>query len=440
MKKYSYTTSLIITLLVFFLYAVSYDYVYREYVCELFGYSGVDYYPLSSTGYFYMLIEMLFPVIFYRGLKSIASAFSIAVYILAYIPFIETLNVAGFPSEVRISYIVVFLVCMSSLFLTDHLKFGKKVFGDIKRKTWSIQTFEKIVICIFIITLLFNLNRLTFVNIIEDSDAMYEQRASNIAGYGPFSIIFAYLISWLEYVFLPILLIYYLNEGKWIRTMVLLASFVPLFMMSMQKTTLLMPPVTCGLFFLYKKFKDGFAKYFHILLAVAMGSVSLLCVFLSTFSDTFYMIASIIAMRTQCIEGMQLNRYMDFFVIRHHPFTHYSHIGFINSITHSYPYPESIGKMVAGNGGNSNATFWLMDGLAADGVIGCIFITLLFIIVKSFFNSISVKHNYVLVVLVLINTISAFLNVSLFTSLITCGMVVSYFVFYKLEDGIFIKK
>ena len=440
MKKQSTITSLIFTLLIFFLYAYSYDYVYREYVCELFGYSGVDYYHPSSTGYLFMFVEMLFPVFFFFFLKSIASAFSISVYILAYIPFIETLNVAGFPVEVRNSYIIVFMVAMSMLFITDHWKFGIKLFGNMKRRTWSIQKFERIVLYIFLFTLIFNIHRLTFVNILEDSDAMYEQRASNIAGYGGFNIIFAYLISWLEYVFLPILLIYYLNEGKKLKTMILLASFIPLFMMSMQKTTLLMPPVTCGLFFLYKRFKDYFAKYFHVLFAIAMGSVSMLCVFLSTFSDTFYMIASIVAMRTQCIEGMQLNRYMDFFVIRHHPFTHYSHIGFINAITHSYPYPESIGKMVAGNGSNSNATFWLMDGLAADGIIGCIFITILFIIVKSFYNSIAVKHNYLLVVLILINTISAFLNVSLFTSLITCGMLISYFVFYKLDGTIFVNK
>lgn len=435
MKKQASTTHLIITLLIIILYAVSYDYVYREYVCELFGYSGVDYYPLSSTGYIYMYCEMLFPVLFYRGLKSIASAFSIAVYILAYIPFVETLNVAGFPYEIKNTYILVFLISMSLLFVTDHLKFGQKLFRKKQRRPWSIQQFEKIVLCIFVITLVFNINNLTFVNILDNSDAMYEQRANNVAGYRGFSIIFAYLISWLEYVFLPILLIYYLNEGKKLKTIILLASFIPLFMLSMQKTTLLMPPVTCVLFFVYKRFKEKFAKYFHLLLAIAMGSVSMLCVFLSTFSDTFYMIASIVAMRTQCIEGMQLNRYMDFFIIRHHPFTHYSHIGIINSITHAYPYPESIGKMVASNGGNSNATFWLMDGLAADGVLGCLFITFVFIIVKSFFNSIALKHNYVLVVLILINTISAFLNVSLFTSLITCGMVVSYFVFFKLEDN-----
>ena len=141
-------------------------------------------------------------------------------------------------------------------------------------------------------------------------------------------------------------------------------------------------------------------------------------------------------MRTMCIAGMETERYVQFFLVEDHPFTYYTHIGFLKSLTGAYPYTESIGQVVAGNGSNSNATFWMMDGVAASGVLGIVIIGFLFIFFKSAMNSIGGKYSLIMAIPVMMYSIQAMANVSFFTSMITHGAVLIYILFILLNKNV----
>lgn len=101
-----------------------------------------------------------------------------------------------------------------------------------------------------------------------------------------------------------------------------------------------------------------------------------------------------------------------------------------------YPYGEqSIGQMVAGNGGNSNATFWLMDGIAAWGMIGCVIISIAFVFFKAIMNSLDARCSIGICVTVLLFGIQAMMNLSLLTSILTNGFLVLFFLFLYSDVG-----
>ena len=124
-----------------------------------------------------------------------------------------------------------------------------------------------------------------------------------------------------------------------------------------------------------------------------------------------------------------MNTYLQFFELGHHPYTYYNHIGIINAITHANPYPQSIGLAVTQGGGNANGVFWLMDGVAAAGVAGVIIISIIFVFVKAFLNSLDRKCSVALCVCIMLNGIISMVNVSLFTALNSCGFIMIYLVF-----------
>lgn len=83
---------------------------------------------------------------------------------------------------------------------------------------------------------------------------------------------------------------------------------------------------------------------------------------------------------------------------------------------------------MAGDGGVSNATFWLMDGVAAWGMAGVIIISLLFVIFKSIMNSADARCSVPIYVCISLQGIMSMINLSLFTSINTCGLLMLYLV------------
>ena len=139
--------------------------------------------------------------------------------------------------------------------------------------------------------------------------------------------------------------------------------------------------------------------------------------------------------------GLQMEHYFDFFVVNNNPFTLYGHINVINLLTGIYPYKESIGKTINTDGSDSNATFLLMDGVAAGGIVGCLIIGVTFIILKSIINSCDRKCDVSLCVSIFLFSIQSLLNVSLFTTFFTHGilMILIIFFFFNLKGLSYLK-
>ena len=80
--------------------------------------------------------------------------------------------------------------------------------------------------------------------------------------------------------------------------------------------------------------------------------------------------------------------------------------------------------MVSYGAQNANATFFLTDGIAADGYIGIILIGILFLIMLHFINAVSFRYKSTDLLVIFLPTLTYVLNTSLFTTLLSSGLLV----------------
>lgn len=416
-------------LLLALFYAMAYDYVYLHFVNYHFGYAlDGDYVGLLGLNYFSYLLIAAFPFIFFKGVKSIASTFSLIIYVMSYIPIINALMVYRFTESERIQYIFIYCIMMILFFLTDGFFLFKNLF-TAKRKLISFKVIEIIAaVCIFFI-LVINVSQMHFSNFLgEAAKEMYELRADNeIRG--------IYIFCWVRGAFLPLMTVYYLKTRQYKKYVLAFMAFILLFMIDKQKVTAVFPLLITALYYIVSNYGKYFTLYFHTFLILFLGGISLSMVYYIDFYEISFSsnplpftIASLLIMRTQCICGEELVNYFLFFVEQGNPFTNYGHVGIINSLTGVYPYTESVGQVVAGGEANSNATFWLMDGMAAAGILGVVIISIIFIIFKSMMNSLEFRCNMSICICIMLYGINYMLNVSLFTSINSSGLFILFLI------------
>lgn len=415
----------IVNLLVAGLYLWFYDFVFKNYIAVLFD---TPYFPMDEYMQCWYYISGILPMFFYKGLKTVASLFSIFVYIFAYIPFNESLSVCGYKSDFD-DYRIVFFIFMCLFFMTDNIGILNRLFH--KKATVSYKSFKNTVFAVLFIVVLLNFRNLHFTNFITNRDDLYDLRENlNIIG----GSIVVYLIYWLKNILLPIVFVCSLIIKDRKSLFIAFVGSMLMYMIDQQKITFVAPFVIYGLYCLYALNPKFIRYYFHILIMGALIVIPFFCFIFMYYSDTLYEIASIVIMRTQCIEGMELNTYFNWFGHSgKHPYTYYSHIGVVDAITGAYPYDIALGKVVTNHGSNANGMFWLMDGIAAAGLYGCIIISVLFIFVKSLFNGIGHKCKVELFAIFSLFAMSMTMNVSLFTALMSCGLLLVYILFMKVD-------
>lgn len=412
------------------LYATVYDYVYCNFVNYFFSYSiDADYYALHGISYVYYILIASFPFVFFRGVKTVAAAFSLFTYLLAYIPIINAILVYPFTLGIKLSYSMAFFLCMCLFFITDRIYLLKHLFYG-KRKLLPLRFLTIFTIISTIALLIINRSQMTFVNFLADQTDLYDARAdNNLKG--------LYLLCWLRGCFLPLMMVMTLKKNNYVQYFLTLLAFILVFMMDKQKLTIVFPFVLTVLFWVVKRTGNLFTRYFHsyLILFISIISFSMVTYILKdgiTFqtNPAVFAIPSLFIMRTMCIEGMEAQRYLDFFVAQGNPFTNYGHINIVNALTGIYPYSDSVGQVVDGNGSNSNATFWLMDGVAAGGFFGVFVISFIFIIFKSIMNSADARCSVPLYVCITLQGITSMMNVSLFTSINSSGLLMLFLILF----------
>ena len=415
-----------LNVIVVILYLLFYDFIYRYFVCAIFN---EPYYPMDSYGYLKLLLLGGFPILFYKGLINIASVFSIFTYILAYIPFNETLAVGGWENQYS-NYRIVFFVSMCLSFASDSFELNSAVF---KRKTiFRYSTFRKVSYMLLILVVLLNLSNLHLTNFLEDRGDLYDLRA-NLKVVGGTPVV--YLIYWFKNIILPILLVSSLIRKEKLHVFIVFTGCIIMFMIDQQKITFIVPFAILILYLIYEKKRLFFRNSFHNFILLILIIVPFLCFQFKDVSDIAFELAAILIYRTQCIEGQELNTYFRFFGYDGlHPYTYYSHIGMVNMFTNSYPYGDvPIGQVVTQGGSNANGMFWLMDGIAAGGIYGCIIISIIFLVFKSFFNGIKYRCSPELFAVFSLFAMSMTMNVSLFTALFSCGLLLLYLLFIFVD-------
>lgn len=420
-----------------FLYAMIYDYIVRKFLSDMFAYLlDYTYHPMNQVNYWIYVVVCTLPILFYKGYNQVAVIFSFFCYIFVFIPFVNTLFVAGYPTGKTIPFIALFFLAQCFFFATDHIQFGKRLYSD--HKMFSFKQFELLVVVLFLIAIALNISKMHFVNIFsnDQKSLLYDLRAENRSTAGAFN---SYLCIWLNHILIPILMVCYLKEKKYIQLGLAFIGMIMMFMIDMQKISFLIPFVIVIFYYLYKRYPKGYLENFHIMMIVALIILPLL-VMNHLNNPICFTIASILIMRTQCVEGREFATYFDFFEMHDNPYTYYTHINIIEKITGLYPYEASLGYTVSYGDGNSNANFFLMDGIAAGGFIGCIIAALAFFVFKSYFNTIGNNYDKGLCVIILFFPISSLMNVSLFTALLTGGFLLFYLICRTVDLSILSNK
>ena len=415
------------------IYAVFYDYIIRDYIFGVFDYYvGYKYMPMDLSSFVMYLIICAAPLLLYQGVQHLSGAMSFIVYLLAYVPIIHTLCVAGYPAHLAQSYLAVLFFSMVLIFLSDGIVIGKRLITG-RRKRLPFKYLEIITLVLLGLVLVMNRNQLHFVNIMAESRIMYELREeNNQIMRGGMTL---YLVGWLKQVFLPILMVAYLHTRQYLKYAAAFGGIILMFMLDMQKLTIIMPFVITGFYFVYKRNARFFLNNFHLILFAVMILFPFLC---NAFreNDVIFAVAFVLILRTQCIEGLELDTYLRFFELDPpYPYTWYTHIGIIRKIFGGYPYKLPLGRVVTHGGSNANGVFWLMDGLAAGGPIGVLLSTVFFILFKSLYNAIDYRLDKGMSLCILLFAIASMVNVSLFTAILSCGFLVFYLVvmFFNLD-------
>lgn len=422
----------LITLVVAILYIWEHHYSYNHFVVDAYNYAGIDHKPEETVNFYLLMVVSCIPLLFFKNIKNVASGFSFMSYIFIYIPFINSLFTSSIPFSLALPYGVVFMFIMIMFFATDNISLFKQSFlrSSAKPKV-NYKTFEIGVIILFLILLFIYRNNISYYDMFSESDALYDFRGGHsLAQAG--GLLGLYMLLWTENVFLPILLVCsYLQKSK--RFYLYIFSFILMYMIVKTKVTMVMPFVMWGALFLYRRRRNLIEKYFHIIFMIVLGLSSLYLCKLYEKDPIYTPFATLLNYRIQSVEGAQLQRYLYFFEINNNPYTYYSHIKVINAVTGTYPYKVSIGEAVAGNGSNSNATFLLMDGVAAWGIIGCLISAFLFVLIKSTLNPLSYRYKYFSLIIILLYSFNSVINTSLFTSLFSFGIIVFYIIMKRVS-------
>lgn len=401
------------------IYVIVYDFVFRSHIVEIWGYSLTrEYHSITGFGYLLYILFGALPFVFYKGLRHFATSFSLFVYVFVYIPFIYSLNVYGFPDSIRYPYQIVFFIIMVLYFQTDNISLLKKAVRRKKKIPFSV--IPSITVLLFLLLIALNTSQFHFVNFFDDAKSMYELRESA-------NIKLIYVLCWLRAAFLPLLMLYYLTKSDYIKYGFCFFGFFLLFMLDQQKMTIVFPFAITAIFYAIKYYGTQFGKKFHIFLLAIFIVIPLLLIKYQE-NPIVLVFCLIFIYRIQCIAGMQLVRYMDFFEMHNNPHTYYTHISIINDITGLYPYNEPIGIAINADGSNSNATFFLMDGVAAAGLLGCVIIGLVFLLLKSMLNSLGHVYNVPLLTALFLFPLQSLMNVSLFTSFFTHGILILFLI------------
>jgi hypothetical protein len=142
---------------------------------------------------------------------------------------------------------------------------------------------------------------------------------------------------------------------------------------------------------------------------------------------------TLVFMRTFGLAGLLTAQYYYFF--QHNPLTFYSHLKLINLLIH-YPYHYYLGSEIGyyyyGSLVDTTAHLWAMDGIAALGLVGILFISVVCTLVFWLLDSAAQKHDPLLTALVVSYAAYNLANLPLFTTLLSRGLGLLIVIFYLM--------
>ena len=395
-----------------------------DYLVPIWGYFGIEYEYLSIEIKLIPVFFGLLPV-FWMPLKiTRPTMFAYWIlYLLTYIPMI-----VGSSLEKRFETSDRILIALSYFigFIFLGLSYKFKLYRVKEKKIKSIyfwNVFYAITFIMFMYVLYVFKDNLTFVDVFA-SEKVYDLRFSGqeIEEKSAFG---GYFIMWLSNALFPFLIsVGLVNKDKKKIVIGILGMFI-LYMTMANKQFLFAIIFTI---FIYWLFKIKSQKKITILLLVLIIPSTIL-IYSQTIAQStnflMFSLSGIFLLRTIYTSSFMSIYYNIFF--ENHPHIYFSHISGINKIV-DYPYKKQLGIEVGSyftefSDFNANANFFITDGLSSIGLIGIPLVGILCTIVFFIFDSISSRINLILPILLISNASIALMNVSLFTTLISGGLL-----------------
>lgn len=261
----------------------------------------------------------------------------------------------------------------------------------------------------------------------EDATNLLEASGSSLGGY---------VFSWLDGVVLPLLLAIALHRRRLWVGLVAVGAYAFLYGVWASKISVVAPFYLFGLYVLMSR-RDEQVPIVFLLCCTGFIGLPLLIVGDDPFVTLFRTVwVAVVNVRSFSVPGLLVVQYLQFF--SDHPLTLGSHISGLNAFI-SYPYdydvPRTVGYYYYGNLMTANVNYWAQDGLAGFGLLGIPVISLLAAATSWLLDSVTrpLPMRFVLVALgPVLLTIS---NASLFTTLLTGGLVFFFaaFIFAPAE-------
>lgn len=399
---------------------------YVSYLEPIWGYFGLQKGDISISTWVLTLLFCVFPTLVIPVEIKRPSMFAVWIlYIFTYIPMIIG---AFFDKQIAedkkliisTSYLVGFLLlCLSykfKLFKTKPTKLPTKYFWTI----YYVITFSMLGYIVFLFR-----DNLTFANIFSSED-VYDLRFSGQEIENQ-SAVAGHFIMWLSNALFPFVLSVGLVEKNRKKIIIGIVGLIIMYMTMANKQFLLSIIFTT---LIYKLFASGYKHKIALFITCITIPAALLLygstqVNIPILNEAIFLVSSIYLLRTIYTSTFMSVYYNAFF--ENHPYIYFSHITGINQLI-DYPYQKAIGIEVGSyftdfENYNANANFFITDGLSSIGLPGLIIIGLFCSLVFYLFDSFATKNNILLGILLISNSCVALMNVSLFTTLVSGGMI-----------------
>ena len=418
------------------LYIMFYDFMYKNFVYEFFSYmEGLDYIEMTPVKFFSWIVISVLPMLAYHRINNVSTFITLFLYLFVYIPFIHGLfTIYGISNIALYSYTGILCLLFFAYFSIG--QYGALIKNIEISPAVPFVYVECFALLLTIVFIAVRASSMHFVNIFTQLDLLYAIREENSEDFGAMSYIL-YIQGWLSGAFYPFLLVCYLHTKNWFKTILILVGYLLLFMADMQKITFILPFVLMGLYYLIKTKGHIICSRLHSYILLSLSFVSIiLYVFFDNDNKVLFTLISIILLRTICVAGWLTQNYYHFFT--ENPYTYYSHINIVNAITDMYPYDRPLGMAVAYGTQNANANLFLTDGIAAGGLLGFIFIGFVFLALLWLLNAISYRYKNTDLFVIFLPSLTFMLNVSLFTTLLSAGLLVLIFLLMSVDSPIIV--
>lgn len=413
-----------LTMMINILTTIVYIYLFRRvYVDYLYGFFGFYGYRLTNQSQISTIITnilLFIPILYYKAHSKLSDVFSIVIYVLIYVPTLVALQYYYDDYSFVVPYQVLYFFALMLFFSASRNHISNEKYR-IKKRTIKYKPFITLgIIAIIGVFIVFRGN----IRLVSFSD-VYDLRWSSgdtIADSIPF---FGYLYMWMANTLCPLFVALGLLLHK--KKLVILGFFMALlyYMTCGMKGTLVVPIIA---YIFFKKLDNPVNIKFIYPFLVSGVFFAYLLLLLFPSNEAIGMLISIILMRTYGIASLLTPMYID--VFQSYPYTYYCHIGILNKIFGLYPFDNpSLGTAISEAYGGydtesvSNANFLVTDGIAAGGLVGLFIISVLFYYFLCHLNKLSNNYRFNFVISAMAGIIMAFSNVSIFTTILSCGLI-----------------